>query len=71
MCYLMMLLSGVPESYGRGVTLNNIWGENKWEKHLKCFGTHHHIISSMHGWRKVVYYLIMPLDMAKRPTEGE
>ncbi len=32
---------------------------------------HQHNISSMHSWRKVICYLIMPLGVAKKPIEGE
>ncbi len=65
--YLCLL--GWPKSLLKGSDLDQIWWW-KWEKTLKCFEGRQRIISSMHGWRKVVYSLIMPLGVAWILSKG-
>ncbi len=50
------------------VYLNQICIVKMW-KIFEIFGGHQHIISSMHGWTKVVCYLIMPLGVGLKPIE--
>ncbi len=52
---------GGVEAYRREVTITNTF----WLKMEKSFEKERHylIISSMHGWRKLVCYLFMPLGV--------
>ncbi len=49
-------------TFQRGFNWTNPGGENG-KKSLIPFGGHQYIISSMHGWGKVVCSLIMPLGV--------
>ncbi len=61
---------GGLEAYWRGMTLTSFYGAENGKKN-QVFGGHQHIISSMHGWRKLVCYLFMPFGVAYKSIEEE
>ncbi len=57
---------GGLEAYRRRVPLIDLGGGGNGKNTENYFGRHQHIISSMHWWRMVECYLVMPSVVAQK-----